>query len=349
MRSASGSNTNNTVDNSQQIDIQFELAKFRSFVGAKTIAGEVIKVGPDIIKFSPTIKSTRKIKIGFLALVHGNETIGLPILNTILHGLLNSTIDAAYEIYFGLGNLPAVAENKRFIQKDLNRCFGRSDVETAEDLRAREIELYLLNEVDYLIDLHQTVHGAASPFFIFQYTSKNCFNHLSLMNTKLPTILQFDAIGDSQNLSTDEYLRSRGRFGVALELGQIGYSDEKFQTGFNVCTQLIEKLNFFESYHDLNQPFTGRVDFPLFEISERLLATDDESRLNAHWANFSTFTVGQIMGQSKSGPILAPFTGSVLFPKLNQAVAKGQSLCFICTEIKPERKLDISTEVAPVT
>lgn len=311
--------------------------KFRSFVGAKTLAGEIVLNGPDIIKFVPSNKTTKKLKLGFLALVHGNEIIGLPILNTIIDGLLSGIFQPDYEILFGLGNLQALSANKRFIQKDLNRCFGQTTFETSEDQRAREIEKYFLDEIDYLVDLHQTVHPSATPFFIFQYTSAACFSHLSLINSNYPTVLQFDAIGDSQSLSTDEYLRGRGKFGVALELGQIGYDENKFKTGLTVCARFIEKLKRLEYFEQIKPKTIQSFEYPLFEITDRLIANEDNSVLDKNWHNFSKFSQGQIMGSSSGGPILSPQAGCVLFPKLNQTISKGQNLFFICSELHYER------------
>lgn len=317
-------------------NLDTEIARFRSFAQATTSYGQVQLKGTDVLQFSPK-NVTKKMKIGFLAMVHGNETIGLPILNTILSQLLEGVITSDFEILFGLGNIPAAYADKRFLQKDLNRCFGQSHMETPEDQRAREIEKYLLNEVDYLIDLHQTVQHTMTPFFIFQYTSQNCFTHLLLMNSQYPTILQFDAIGDNQSfLSTDEYLRSRGRFGVALELGQIGLTKEKFDTGFNTCRDFIKKLNSFENFEQVHQPFAGKIHFPLFEIKERLLATENDSAIDSKWSNFAKFEKGQVLGSSPSGEIVAPCAGSVLFPKLNQKVSAGMNLFFICTQIERE-------------
>lgn len=316
-----------------RFDLQAAISEFRAYQGAG-VNGTVIEAGPDILRFSPKNKSVnKKIKIGLLALVHGNEIIGLPILNTLLNGLLSGLIYTEHEILFGLGNLPAAYADKRFLENDLNRSFGLSISQTPEDRRAREIEKYMLNEVDYLIDLHQTIQHTLTPFFIFQFSSRNCLSHVSLMNSKFPTILQFDAIGETQGLSTDEYLRGRGRFGVALELGQIGLTAEKFDVGVATCTRFIEKLNRFDTFEQLNVPFSGKIEFPLFEIKERMLAPDDNSKLDPSLSNFAKFAEGQVIGTSAAGPILATTEGCVLFPKLNQTVAKAQHLFFICSEM----------------
>lgn len=326
------------MNNPIKFDLQAAISEFRAFSSSENFTGDcgaVTEIAPDILKFVPKNKSnTKTIKIGFLALVHGNEIIGLPILNTLLSGLVAGLIRTEHEIIFGLGNIPAALADKRFLQNDLNRSFGLSSDQTPEDLRARQIEQYLLDEVDYLIDLHQTVQHTLTPFFIFQFSSKNCLSHISLMNSKFPTILQFDAIGETQGLSTDEYLRGRGRFGVALELGQIGLTPEKFDVGVSTCTRFIEKLNRFDSFEQLNLPFSGKIEFPLFEIKERMLAPDDNSKLNPEFSNFARFAKGQFIGTSSSGPIIATTDGCVLFPKLNQSLEKGQHLFFTCTEME---------------
>lgn len=322
--------------NTLPFDLQTEILKFRAYVEKLTSYGQITFAGPDIVKFTPN-KSLKKMKVGFLALIHGNEVIGLPILNTLIQNLLNGTLAPDFEILFGLGNLPAAYADKRFLDTDLNRCFGLATDSSPEEKRAREIERYLLNEVDYLIDLHQTVQVSQNPFFIFQYSSQNCFSHLNLMNTKFPVVLQFDNIGDSQGLSTDEYLRSRGRFGVALELGQIGVTHEKFNDGLSVCIDFIKNLNQYENYEALDTPYVGKLNFPLFEISERLLAPEDNSSLDPVWSNFTKFEKGEMLGMSPSGPVLAPRAGCVLFPKINQPLVKGQNMFFICSQIQIDK------------
>ncbi|MBY0553075.1 succinylglutamate desuccinylase/aspartoacylase family protein [bacterium] len=313
-------------------NLDTEISKFRAYAGNISACGQITFAGPDILKFTPN-RPLKKLKAGFLALVHGNEVIGLPILNTLIDNLLNGVLAVDFEILFGLGNLPAAYADKRFLSTDLNRCFGPTPIDSTEEKRAREIEQYLLNEVDYLIDLHQTVQASQNPFFIFQYSSPNCFSHLNLMNTKFPVVLQFDNIGDSQGLSTDEYLRGRGRFGVALELGQIGVTKEKFNDGLSVCTNFIKNLNQYENYEQLNVPYTGKMNFPLFEISERLLAPEDNSTLDPIWSNFTKFEKGDTLGMSPAGPVRAPRSGCVLFPKINQTLSKGQNMFFICSEL----------------
>lgn len=324
----------NSVSSALQFELNCELERFRCFCDVESASGHFEVVGPDILKFSPRgVKS--QLKIGFLALVHGNEVIGLPIVNTVIEALKSGAITTPHEIYFGLGNLPAAHAGTRFIEKDLNRCFGRRDTDTIEARRAREIEAHMLDHVDYLLDLHQTVHPNQHPFFIFQYSSPQCLQHMALMNTKYPTILQFDAIGDSCHLSTDEYLRSRGGFGVAFELGQLGFGADKFDVGVSTALKLIENTKCRRTFADDNaEPVSRRIEFPLYQITDRVQAAGDDTLLENHWINFSEVRAGDVLGQSSAGPLIAPQAGYVLFPKLRQTRSRGQDLMFLCSEIE---------------
>lgn len=324
------------------ICFESEIAQFRLFSGVSTPNGRVVSVATDIVKFTPSLQPVDTLKLGFLALVHGNEIIGLPIINSVLKALLSGALESKHEIYFGLGNTDAAYANKRFIENDLNRCFGQSSTSTPEDRRAREIEEHLLNKVDYLIDLHQTIHPSKVPFFIFQYLSEKCFERLALMNPGLTTILQFDAIGDSQNLSTDEYLRSRGRFGVALELGQIGFSVEMFELGRSICEGLIKRLNSVSRFHELPPVSEVKRSHRFFEITGKIHASDNGTTLKSEFQNFMQFENGQALGEANGKPALADRSGFVLFPKLNQVVDKGQVLFHVCSLLASEKLRSLS-------
>lgn len=67
-----------------------------------------------------------------------------------------------------LCNIKANKENKRFISKDLNRCFKKSNLwENPEEIRALEL-MNILDESDILLDLHST--SAKAMEFAFAET-----------------------------------------------------------------------------------------------------------------------------------------------------------------------------------
>lgn len=336
------------MQNWADVTLQSELNKFRNFAGQISEFGQIKTLAEDILKFIPQVENKTNVNAGFMALVHGNEILGLPILNQTLENLLTGKLQANSELYFALGNVPAACADKRFLEKDLNRCFNESSDESLENRRALVLEKNFLSQIDYLLDIHQTVQKSDTAFFIFQYSSLNCFSHLNLINTNTPTILQFENIGDQKGLSSDEFVRQRGRFGTTLELAQIGLNQTYFDLGYAACEKLILNLAKTKSYENNNKPCFENLNFQIFEISNRILATEDKSILDSRLKNFSFVEKGQPIGQSENALIIAAESGLLLFPKLDQFVSQNQTLAFLCTELQLgyASKLEINNQTS---
>lgn len=308
-----------------------EINKFLSFSQVDTEMVKVESVGPYILRLTPK-SIQKKMTLGFLALVHGNETIGLPILNQLLGSLVSGEIKIDFEVYFGLGNVEAAQKDVRFVEEDLNRCFGLADVQSLEGKRAREMESMMLNHCDYLIDLHQTQRAALRPFFIFQYSSPRCLNIMEKINPGLPTILQTDPIGENTGLSTDEYLRMRGGFGTALELGEKG-DLQYFPMGLEICKEVLFALPPLSTVASTS--IQENLKLPLFQLNGKLKAQDSSWQLDPSWENFKEFKLGQKMGTTNSGDIIAPEDGYLLFPRFSNVKA-GEAIFHYCTPIKAQ-------------
>lgn len=328
---------------SQKINLQEELRLFRSFVNNENAFVHVENIGPDIYRLSPKTDIQSELTIGLMALTHGNETIGLPILTSLLSAILSGSIQIFGHVYVALGNVEAALIDKRFVEKDLNRCFGLSSQDSIEDRRAKQLEELFLDKVDYLLDLHQTVYASETPFFIFRYSSANCFKHLSLMNRDLPTVLQFDNIGEDQGLSTDEYVRSRGHFGTALELGQVGFIERFFREGLECCLRLIESSKFQKRFLAAGILKKPELNCKIYGISGRYYAPEDNSTLESKFFNFSDFKAGEIIGRTPLRELRTEKSGKMLFPKVNQALTRGQNLFFICNELSNEKLNELSS------
>jgi succinylglutamate desuccinylase len=73
-------------------------------------------------------------------------------------------------VYFVYANLKAMELNKRFYEKNMNRCFLKNNNgNTYEDKRVSEI-MNILDRSDYLLDIHNTIGEKNSiPFLISEY------------------------------------------------------------------------------------------------------------------------------------------------------------------------------------
>jgi len=316
-----------------------QIEKFLAFGGSTTGSYQIETVAPYVLKFTPlTIR--KQMTLGFLALVHGNETIGLPILNQLLQFLTTGEVQVDFEIYFALGNVEAAQKNVRFLEEDLNRCFGTDKTASLESARARELEVSLLNHCDYVIDLHQTQRASRKPFFIFQYSSPRCLSILKKFNLGVPTVLQTDPIGENTGLSTDEYLRLRGGFGTALELGEKG-DFQHFDLGLDICKRSLLTLSPLPM---MNSVSSGNIEFPLYQLQGRFKALDSSYQLDPSLKNFEELRKGMSIGNSERGPILAPESGFMLFPRF-QNVLPGCELFHYCTPVhhqqlkRPEKEI----------
>lgn len=305
--------------------LERELGIFNGFLKWSSGAYKISEIGPAIFKLSPKFETSKTIKLGFLALVHGNEILGLPVLNNILKKIMNRELAPDFEIFFALGNLPAALADKRFLEWDLNRSFGKNSDVHWETRRARELETLMLDQCDYIIDLHQTVSPTEHSFFIFEYSQGLDLSFLTQINPGIPVIVQFEAIGDESGLSTDEYILRRGKFGTAIELGQIGFSEQNFELGISICSRAVEVLTAKEKLEKVEK------SFPLFQLDGRCKSTEIGDRLNPGSVNFKKIEKGEVVGTSINGPIYAPESGYMLFPKSVAATSVGQELFYICT------------------
>jgi len=91
--------------------------------------------------------------------VHGNERTGVEVVKSLVDALAKpgggDTVQQG-ELTLAIGNPEAVEQNVRFVEQDLNRCFGLQEGPSSlERRRAIELEPYL-TDIDVLVDLHAT-------------------------------------------------------------------------------------------------------------------------------------------------------------------------------------------------
>jgi len=103
--------------------------------------------------------------------VHWNEFSGVQALENIMDSIKVSN----WKVYFIYGNPKALELNKRYYEKNLNRCFVKWNNGTYEDKRAKKI-MKILDKSDYLLDVHNTINENNSiPFLISEYQEYSKF------------------------------------------------------------------------------------------------------------------------------------------------------------------------------
>ena len=259
---------------------------------------------------------SKDIGLTLMGITHGSEWAGVAVLNRVLEHLIAGTIRLRIPVAFVRGNPWAARENKRFLERDLNRSFARGSAATLEERRAGELE-YLLARTAYLVDFHQTMQPSDRAFFIFPY---RC-DALDLARSIAPEqtiVTHWGQSFSAEGRCTDEYVNASGGLGITVELGQNGFSPYQIAVGvesalwaITVATACLE----------------GRT---LADLVKERCATEPEIftwsqiipwpnqgvvHLDTGWTNFREVEKGQRLGDVDGSPILAEVSGRILFPK----------------------------------
>jgi succinylglutamate desuccinylase len=283
-----------------------------------------IKVlGKYIYQVSPlTVTNNDKSHFTLMALVHGNESGNLYVLEEFINLLHSSTLSLTYTITLSLGNYQAFLEGKRFIEKDLNRSFNCKNPKTLEEIRALELSKYLKNS-KYLIDFHQTIEKCDRGFFIFPYNSKS-LELAKKVHPSLDIITHWGKGFSQDGMCSDEFVNLHGGTGISVETGQQGYDKKQVKLGVEIIKNALTLDN--NNFLSQNKIFTWA----------QIIKSQDDMKLNPNLENFTKIKEGEIIATHQNNKILAQQNGFILFPKYPKKNEKRpQELCRIIKEISP--------------
>ncbi len=163
-----------------------------------------------------------------MAWVHGNEKSGIHAIK-----MLKSISLVCWELILINANIFAQKKWKRYIEKDLNRCFGQKKEWTLECRLATIIEPYI-QACDTLLDIHNTTGSTGVRFVICEQdkhlTSFDVDIHLSGLDVLHPGW-------------SDWYANTLGKHWYCLESGSI-HEDILVSTNFayQSCLNLLKTL-----------------------------------------------------------------------------------------------------------
>lgn len=258
--------------------------------------------------------ASKPIGLTIMAITHGNEVAGLPVLNSFLRQIVSGQIELKIPVAVILGNPEAAESGLRYLERDLNRSFNHSGSESKESLRAKKISK-ILDETFLLIDIHQTKEPAESPFFIFPF-SPSGFAFARQISTDIPIVTHWGKPFSQEGMCTDEYTNRQGGCGITLEIGQNSFHPFHIGVGYYGIMQALSVANdcwpqqqFPSDIGDTNRSdniytFSQIVDYP--ETGEVVLAP-----------NFNNFTfvepkqpIAKVLGveirSETAGPVLFP-------------------------------------------
>ncbi|MFW9261081.1 aspartoacylase [Nostoc sp. CALU 546] len=191
---------------------------------------------------------------------HGNELTGVYLVKKFQQypNLINR---GSFETLALLGNLKAIEEGKRYIEKDLNRCFTNQSLQNTqlssyEDTRAKEIQQILQPQnqpfVDVIIDLHSTTANMGLSLIF-------CDMHpfLLRLGAYLTSINPMVKIFVNQQSREGGFLRSLCELGFVIEVGAVAQNILNAEL-FQQTEQLMYAiLDYFEGCNQGNIPQTN--------------------------------------------------------------------------------------------
>ena len=262
--------------------------------------------------------------------IHGNEPAGIEACRLIADALDSGQIPFRGQFIAIAGNLQAIDQNIRFIQRDLNRSWDDGDIDglraqdpsrdVAEDIEQRA----LLDVLDPLnaqadapivyIDLHST-SGHGAPFCAMADTLRNRKIAFAL---PIPVILGLEECIETVLLG---WLSDLGHIGLVIEGGQ--HNDPNtvdFLASALWLTLVAGELVLAENAPDLDGAYakleTAARGLPqVVEILHReAIVPEQIFRMKPGYDNFQIVAHQEHLAEDREGDILAPMDGRILMP-----------------------------------
>lgn len=291
------------------------------------------------------------------AAMHGNEPAGVKALDLLFKMLEVEPItnpDFKYngEIIGLIGNVKAFTEKKRFVQKDINRCWHRDYVNKLlqkdksslqnEDFEIRDILDSVSDEINrtnpdklYLLDLHTT----SSDGGIFCIATRDSESIDIAHKIHAPVIV---GLLDGISGTTLHYFNRENK---GIETTAIAFEGGHHDDPLAVNRCIAATINFMRAVGVINgDDVENRHDYILKEYSKNLpdvvnvkyrYHVEDNSRwqMKPGYRNFQKISAGEILAKYNGENVMAVSDGLLLMPLYQ---SQGHDGFFIVEEVKSD-------------
>jgi succinylglutamate desuccinylase len=304
-----------------------ELNEFYDHVARmKNHPGNVLFESEQLIVF----KSDQEIvNVGIVVGTHGNEVAGIAALNEFLNEQRQRDFPKGLSLTLAIGNIEAGRQGKRFVEKDLNRCFGETAGGAQEEKIAREYETWL-TKCQYVLDIHQTIEPSKSAFFIVPDLDK--FQKLAgqvnaSLKMNLPILAFPMGNAHSDGAPLDDYLAHHNVNPLSVELGQKGFDENQIQLGKDCIYNFVQLcVGGFDPIYQVTNPILRKKTFVPNDAQKTGV-------LRPGLENFTVIKKGESLGECSTGTIFCPQDGFVFFPKYGDMAKVSSELCQIMVPI----------------
>ena len=265
--------------------------------------------------------NSESLDLMIFGLTHGDEVIGLQIINLILEKIKTNNLNL--NIGFMLNNIKASILDKRYIDRDLNRSFSIQQDYSLESRRAVRIgQIILESKPKLIIDLHQTIENSKSPFCVIP--EKPALIKLSQLRfPKIPIICFSNENGFSISGQTlIEFSNFHNIPSLVFEIGKKGFHVENAQYFSDILVNLDVKRLLMSIHNYKNQ-----IEYYLIKSS---IPLDKQLKLKPHLENLENINKDDHIAFNKLGePYKAPHEGKIVFPSYQKGKEADNNLGYI--------------------
>ncbi len=285
--------------------------------------------------------------------MHGNEKAGVKAIETLLK-MLQQEEQANPDFIFsgqfvGLrGNLQALAQGERYIQKDLNRQFTPDNINRVyhtpyTDLTYEDVELkQLLHTIEQLIQQHQPkrlvvldLHTTSSSGGIFSVVTDE------LRSLQIAVQLHAPVITGMLNGLNGTSLHYFNSLALPLEVAAFAFEAGQHEDPLSVDRSIAAMVNCLKSigcvprnvveskHDDLLKNYARNLPKVVEFCYVHPILPDDDFQMKPNYHNFQPVHKGEVLAKDKHGDILAQEDGLVLMPLYQ---SRGEDGFFIVKE-----------------
>lgn len=264
--------------------------------------------------------------------IHGNEQSGIMALEQVFDTLKKMNLPATGCILALKGNVKALEENKRFIDKDLNRQWYDEQIDfvrnTAvealplhEDVEQKEL-LYVLEQFTAHREAHAPflfldLHTTSAEGGLFTIVNGNDLSVAMAKKLEVPLILHLDKVIKNTTLG----IFSKKQFSaIAFEAGQ--HTDpnsvQRIEAAIYILLEEMNIMHFSADFLNTKRQVLADAakDLPKLTqfIYKHTLLPEDGFEMLPGFKNFDKIVKGEQLAKDKNGPIYAESDGYILMP-----------------------------------
>jgi succinylglutamate desuccinylase len=279
--------------------------------------------------------------IVFFGGIHGNEPAGGFGLKSVLSKLDERDVNGS--IYAISGNLKALKERKRFINKDLNRLWTQEEIDSLLQSFSlvsehhEQLEIYnLLHDIIlkndgpfYFIDLH-TTSSKTLPFITI---NDSIINRKFSQQFPVPIVLGIEEYLQGPLLS---YINTMGFVSLGFESGQHDnkkaiYNSIAFINLVLQNTNVVKRINTQEHFDFLQE--SAKKLSEIFEVIYlHRISDSDVFEILPAFKSFEAIKKGELIALHNGQEIVSKYSGNIFMP-LYQKI--GKEGFFLIRKIPP--------------